>query len=153
MLESWFRDSGFGFFCVQSCLESAFSRMAPKRELRDWDFTELILESDSWCTFTIRWRHFSPQWNTNSNTDDIDTNFWPTVPTVHRFTGGPWWILQRLPTSLKNIPPLSIFMFYFFEVPQLLVEGRNIYYHQFWTHWMKDGLHCLMWLLRKCICF
>jgi len=58
-------------FCVQSCLESAFSRMAPKGELG-------------------RWRHFFPQWGTNSNTHDNDTNCWPTVPTVHRFTGGPW---------------------------------------------------------------
>jgi len=44
-------------------------------------------------------------------------------------------------------------MLYFFEVTQLLVEGTNIYYYQFWTHCTKDDPHCLTWLLRKCICF
>jgi len=33
------------------------------------------------------------------------------------------------------------------------VEETNRYYHQYWTHWTKDGPSWLMWLFRKCVCF
>jgi len=59
---------------------------------------------------------------------------------------------RRYPTSLKTFI-LSIFKLVCFEIIQLLVEVTNRYYHQYWTHWTKDGPHCLVWLFRKYVCF
>jgi hypothetical protein len=42
--------------------QSAFSSVDKRRNLTDRDITEMILESDSWCTFIGRQRHFCSEW-------------------------------------------------------------------------------------------
>jgi len=94
--------------------------------------------------------------------DTADANFtqWsdsthcPTAPVVHKFTGVPSGLWQtEAPHINKDSFLLSVFKFFFFEIIQMLVQVTNRYDHQFWTHWTKVGLHCLMWLFRKCVCF
>ena len=83
-----------GFVCAE-LRQSAFSSMATRRNLTDRDIKELTLESDS-DTHSSEDEDISAQ--SDSDTDDTtDTNFiqWtdntncPTVPAVHKFTGGP----------------------------------------------------------------
>jgi hypothetical protein len=66
---------------------------------------------------------------------------------------GPSGIRQNeVPRINKDWTPTSVFMLLLFEVIQLLVEVTNTTSSS-WTRLTKDGLHCMMWLVRKCTCF
>jgi len=61
------------------------------------------------------------QWTNNTN-----------CPTVHKFAGGPGGFRQaEVPHISKDSLPPSIYMLFFFEIIQLLVEEINGYYHQY----------------------
>jgi len=109
--------------------QSVFSSVATKRNLTDRDITELTQELDS-GTHSSEDENTSAQSDscTDSDTgDSTNTNFtqWtdstncqPTVPVVHKFTGG-------ATTSIET-SPLSVFMLFFFEIIQLLMK-RHIH--------------------------
>jgi len=112
---------GVGFVVCQD-VSSAFSSTVTRVNLKDWSIIELILELDSYA--------HSPEVKDNSaqsdsNTDDtIDTKFtqwtgntncWPTVPVVHRFTGGPCGLQQTQALNInKECSPLSTLRHLFF---------------------------------------
>jgi len=81
--------------CAELC-QSAFSSMATRRNLTDQDITELILELGS-DVHSLQDEDTSTQRDSNTAGDTTDTNMtrWtdntncrPTVPIVHKFTGG-----------------------------------------------------------------
>jgi hypothetical protein len=111
--------------------------IALKRRLQDEDIAqELILESDA---------HISeddispPHSDSDEDRTDIGCRDWtntiqsrPSAPVIHKFTGGPSWLRQNEePHINKDSSPLSVFMLFFHEIVQLLVEETNRYYRQY----------------------
>jgi hypothetical protein len=108
--------------------------MALKRSLQEDIAQQLILDTDSEA-------HMSkddispPQSDSDTEEDNkIDTGCrdWtdtthsrPSASVIHKFTEGPSELRQN------EAPPLSVFMLFFLEIIQLLVEDTNRYYHQY----------------------
>jgi hypothetical protein len=145
-----------GLLCAELCW-SACSSTAARRNLTDWDITALILELDSDAR-SLADDNISAHSNSD---DDSDTNFtkWtdntnchPTVPVVHRFTGGPSWLWQRHPTSIKTLPKL-VFGCSFLKLYNSWWKRQTDIITSTWTQWTKDGPHCLTWLFTKCLWF
>ena len=68
--------------------------------------------------------------DTNVTWRTDNTSRWPTVPVVHKFTGGPSGLQQRHPRSIKTLPHWAFSCFSFFGIIQLLVAQRNRF-HQY----------------------
>ena len=97
---------------------------------------ELVSEQDSDTHIYQKMEDISAQ----SDSDTTNKNFtkWtvntncPTAPLVHKFTGSPSGLRQTEEAhNNKDSSPLSIFVLFFFEIIQLLVEETNRYYHQY----------------------
>jgi hypothetical protein len=137
MLESHSESKGVGFVVCQ-VVSSAFISMATRVNLTDWGIMEMTLELDSYAHSPA---HKDISARGDSDTNDItdikftqwtgNTNCWPIVPVVHRFTGGPSGLQQRHSIS-TDFSPLSTFIPFFFEILQELVEDTNKYYHNNW---------------------
>jgi hypothetical protein len=99
----------------------------------------MLLTQTSHSVLTIQTE--APHSDSDSDTGDVtDTNF--SVLTIQ----------TEAPHINIDSYPLSIFMLFFFEITQLLVEDKHIITGT-WTHWTKDCLHCLIWLFKKCVGF
>lgn len=136
MLES-LSQNVLGLVCAQLG-SSVFSSVTTRRNFTDRGITELILESNS-DTHSSEDEEISVQSDSDTGDNTIDTNFtqWtdntncPTVPIMHKFTGGPSGLQQTGTHNNKDSSSPSIFMFFFFQIIQLLVEETNRYYHQY----------------------
>jgi len=78
--------------------------MATRRNLPDRDITEL---AENQTLTHIRWKTtFLLRLS-----DTVNADCWPTVPLVHRFTGGPSWLQkQSHPISIKTLPHLAFWL-------------------------------------------
>jgi hypothetical protein len=83
------RQKVLGLVSAELC-QSAYSSMATRRNLTDWDITEQMLQSDSDVHLLededISAHSDSDTTDTNITKPTDNTNCWPTV---HKFTGGP----------------------------------------------------------------
>jgi len=88
-------------WCVPELHQSAFSSMATRRNLTDWDITELILELDS-DAHSSENEDISVQ-NDSDTVDTTDTNFtqWTVLNLSRFFLYGSWVICFHL--SLKYV--------------------------------------------------
>jgi hypothetical protein len=110
--------------------------MASKRLLEEEQITqELYLHSDSDEALTSG---DSDQTDSDTEVDrQNDRSKWnagtkPTVPLVHRFTGCPSVLrLYEAPHIGKESTAISVFMLFFAEIIQLLVDETNRYYKQY----------------------
>jgi hypothetical protein len=115
--------------------------MALKGRLQDEDIAqELILDTDSEAH--ISEDDISPQSDSDTEEDDrTDTGYrdWTDTsqsrsssPVIHKFTGKLSGLRQNKAFHInKDSSPLSMFMLFFLETMQLLVEETNRYYHQY----------------------
>jgi hypothetical protein len=110
--------------------------MALKRRLQDKDIAqELILESDS-DTHISEYDISPPQSDSYEDRTDTGCTDWtntiqsrPSAPVIHKFTGGPSGLIKNeTPHINKDSLPLSVFMLFFYEIMQLLVEETNNQY-------------------------
>jgi hypothetical protein len=67
-----------------------------------------------------------------------------SVPMIQKFTAGPSGLRKnKVPRINKDSFPLSVFMLFFVEIMQLLVEETNRYYHRYLDTLGKDSPLCL----------
>jgi hypothetical protein len=109
------------------------------------------LESD-WCTFIgssewqwHRWHYFHvTQWNDN-------TNCHPTVLVVRKLTWVPSGLAERHAKTIQNLPHWSFTCTSCWKLYNSWWKRQLDIITSTWTHWTKDGPHCLMRLFRKCV--
>jgi hypothetical protein len=104
-------------------------RMTSKRRLQA---QELILDSDSWRPHIWRWHFSSSLWHWRGWQDrhrlqrlDRHCTVWPSAPVTQVYGGG--LRQNEAPNINKDSSPLSVFMFFFLKIMQLLVEETNSY--------------------------
>lgn len=111
-----------------------------KKTPTDWDITELIIELDSGMH---SWEHEGI--STQSDSDTADTNFtwWtdntncrPSVPIVHKFTGGSSGLWQtEAPSIIKDFLLSICILSFCFEITELLMEVTDIIANTWHSGW------------------
>jgi hypothetical protein len=96
-----------GLLCAELC-GGALSSVARKRNVSEPDFLVPVLESDSDSHLSededISARSDSDiDSDTNCTHWNVNTNCWPTVPVVHKFTRDPSGLQQ----TIKTLPHLA----------------------------------------------
>jgi hypothetical protein len=128
-------ESGVGLLRAELC-SSTFSSVATRRSLPGRDITELIENQ------TLMRIHWETTFLLKSDSDTVNANCWPTVPVVHRFTGGPSWLQKTEPPHInKNLSPLRVLTASFIHKPTKRLDTRD---NRLWLMQFKRIWHCAL---------
>ena len=102
-----------------------------------------------WRTFNVSWRRFRSEWHRRHCCQD-KLSCCTGSPQVHRRSQ---WVMAEAQHINRYCPHWAFSCYSFLKLCDCLWKRQIDIVTSTWTHWMKDGPHCMTWQFRKCVCF